>query len=100
MGKASSPKKVQRIARTGGGRKAAPRNGGSMLWPALVTSVVVAGIGLIAFARNQNVARGAGPPPRLGDHVHDAYGIYDCNRFLPNLQDAKNDVLGIHTHGE
>src|SRR5436309_823180 len=100
MGKASSTKKVQRIARAGGGRKAPSRSAGSMLWPALVTIVVLAGVGLIAFSRNQNVSRGAGPHPRIGDHVHDAFGIYDCNKFLGNLQDAKQDVLGIHTHGD
>src|SRR6266480_6277446 len=71
-----------------------------MLWPALITIVVLAGVGLIAFSRNQNLAKGAGPHPRLGDHVHDAYGIYDCTKFLANVQDAKADTLGIHTHGD
>src|SRR5439155_945439 len=58
------------------------------------------GVVLIAFSRSERVGAGKGPHPRLNEHVHDAYGIYDCGQFLPNLQDAKADTLGIHTHGD
>lgn len=69
------------------------------MWPAVITVVVILGVALIVFSRSE---RGSATtePPRLGDHVHAAYGVYDCTQFLPPLQDAKQDTLGIHTHGD
>ena len=95
---------MQRIARTGGGSKAVRRgSGSSLMWPALLSIVVVAGIFLIAFSRNQNLTRGVGPRPRLlathpEDHWHVAFGIYECNAYQPNLPNLVNG--GIHTHGD
>jgi hypothetical protein len=40
------------------------------------------------------------PDFRLQDHWHEAYGVYVCDTFLPPVSDAKEDVLGIHTHGD
>jgi len=40
------------------------------------------------------------PSAALNDHWHAAYGLYVCDRFLEPLMDAKDDRLGIHTHGE
>jgi hypothetical protein len=34
-----------------------------------------------------------------GDHWHIAYGVYDCDKYLPASQE-QNDPLGIHTHGD
>ena len=39
-------------------------------------------------------------PPFLGDHLHAAYGIYICDRWLEPLTDARAEELGIHTHGD
>src|SRR4051812_32778535 len=102
MGKASSNKKVQRVARTGGGRKASSgRSGGSMLWPALVAVVVVLGIGLIVMSRSENQNASVDHPGLLastGDHWHEAYGIFICDAYQPNLPEVVNS--GIHTHGD
>jgi hypothetical protein len=93
MGKASSSKKVARAAKTGG-RAGSSRSYG---WPLLVTSVVVVGVLLIVLSRGGNEDAVA---PKLGDHWHAAYGIYDCDHFIPNLQDVKQDTTGLHTHGD
>lgn len=37
---------------------------------------------------------------RAGDHIHEAFGIYICDHFLPPVTDQHPDALGIHTHGE
>jgi hypothetical protein len=108
VGKASSSKKIARVARAGGGR--ARRQGGlSLQW--IIAVVVFCGVGvfLVLFSRNQNITAAEGPRPRLvsshpQDHWHVAYGIYICDKFLPSL--AQNTNLGtatspgIHTHGD
>lgn len=96
MGKASSTKKVQRAARAGGGRKAARANRQSWLFPAVVSFVVVVGVLLVAVSRGSNTA--ASEPPTLTDHWHEAYGIYACSTYLPDLPERLNS--GIHTHGD
>jgi len=93
MGKASSSKKVARAARAAG-RPGARRNIG---WPLLIGAVVVVGVLLVVVSRGNNEEAG---PPRLGDHWHAAYGIYDCTDFLPNLTDEVPDESGLHTHSD
>jgi hypothetical protein len=94
MGKASSSKKVARAARAGG----KPGTGRSYGWPLLVTAVVVVGVLLIVLSRSDSPAAVA---PKLGDHWHAAYGIYDCDHFIPNLSDVKSpDTTGLHTHDD
>jgi hypothetical protein len=94
MGKASSSKKVARAARAGG----KPGTTRSFGWPLLITSVVVVGALLIVLSRSNNPTTVA---PKLGDHWHAAYGIYDCDHFIPNLTDVKTpDTTGLHTHGD
>jgi hypothetical protein len=96
MGKASSSKKVARAARTGGSARAS-RN---VNWgfPAAMIGIVVAGILLVGFVRQDAVSE-ASTPPRIGkDHWHAAYGIYTCDTFAAPLGDIGEDALGIHTH--
>jgi hypothetical protein len=94
MGKASSSKKVARAARAGG-KAGHTRSYG---WTLLVTAVVVVGVLLIVLSRSNSPAAVA---PKLGDHWHAAYGIYDCDHFIPNLTDIKSpDTTGLHTHGD
>jgi len=38
--------------------------------------------------------------PRIGDHIHLAYGIYVCDHWLEPLMDVGPDLTGIHTHGD
>jgi hypothetical protein len=97
MGKASSSKKVARAARAGRGasRRA---NRGSWVFPGLITVVVVLGVLLIVTSRDDRESDTE--PPRLGDHIHAAYGIYLCDDFAPPLSDRHGDAKGIHTHAD
>lgn len=97
MGKASSTKKVARVARTGGGRTA--RGRGSLLWPGVLTITVVLGTFLIFYSREQNQTSVDRLPPQRGDHWHAAYGVYLCDKFVDPVAD-QNDPLGIHTHAD
>jgi hypothetical protein len=93
MGKASSSKKVARAAKAAG-RPGAKK---SYAWPAAIGAVVIVGVLLVVLSFGGTSDATA---PRIGDHWHAAYGIYDCDSFLPNLQDIQDDTSGIHTHGE
>jgi len=93
MGKASSSKKVARAARAAG-RPGARR---SLGWPVLLGGVVVLGLVLIVVSRGKTTASVA---PKLGDHWHAAYGIYDCDHFISPLTDVIKDDTGVHTHGD
>jgi hypothetical protein len=93
MGRASSNKKVARIASTGGGRTARGRT--PWLWYGGLTSVVVLGILLVASSRNNLNA--SVEHPDFKDHWHTAYGIYICNQFKPPMPQPAN-LIGIHTH--
>jgi hypothetical protein len=105
MGKASSAKKVARAARAGGSRRAGQRR--ALGFPALVTVIVVVGVGLVGFARQ---SRDEGARPRSAaseqpDHWHAAYGVSKCGQILFDgegqfFTDAQADTLGIHTHGD
>jgi hypothetical protein len=95
MGKASSSKKVARVARTGGGRTA--RGSRNWVWPMFMAVIVVAGVVGVAFSRDQGQA--AVIHPTLGDHWHAAYGFDICGKFLGDLPQPPN-LIGIHTHGD
>lgn len=94
MGKASSSKKVAR-AKKAAGRPGAKK---SYTWPLAIGAVVVVGVllvGVSAAGRNSS-----SEPPRLGDHWHAAYGIYDCDDFITPLSDEVPDESGLHTHDD
>jgi hypothetical protein len=97
MGKASSTKKVARVARTGGGRTA--RGRGSLVWPGVLTLTVVLGTSLIFYSRAQNQTTTDSLAPKRGDHWHAAYAFYVCGKFLPPITD-QTDPIGVHTHGD
>ena len=101
--KQSSTKKVQRVAKSGGGRRSSAPRQSSMLWPAVVSITVVLGILLIIISRNEAQDREETEHPRLiattpEDHWHMAYGINVCGEYLPPLSQVINS--GIHTHGD
>lgn len=97
MGKASSTKRLQRVARASRGRHV--RRQRSLGFPLAMTAVALVGVLLIVLTRNDQEAA-ARPHPRLGDHFHSAFGIYRCDNFMPNPVDVKEDRSGIHTHGD
>lgn len=97
MGKSSSAKKVARAARAGGANsKGKKRN---LLFPMSIATVVIVGVLVVTLARNTHTTA-AQEAPRVGDHIHAAYGIYVCDTFLSPLPDGATDKLGIHTHGD
>jgi hypothetical protein len=101
MGKASSAKKVARVARSGGSRHSGQRR--NYAFPLTVAGIVLAGVLLVAFARSNQQASAH---PQIytgtsGDHWHAAYGFYLCDHFADPLTDGPaGDQLGIHTHGD
>jgi hypothetical protein len=109
VGKASSAKKVARLAQKGKGRKV--RFQGGTLFPALIVGIAVVGAALIVYSRasipDQNV------PPTVEDHWHASYGFYACDQWLPDLQGNKEELdtaggllnegfrrTGIHSHDD
>ncbi len=109
MGKASSAKKVARLAQKGKGRKV--RFQGGTLFPAIIVGISVVGLALVVYSRssipNQNV------PPTVEDHWHASYGFYACDAWLPDLQGNKEELdsagqlandgfrrTGIHSHDD
>ncbi|MDQ2649448.1 MAG: hypothetical protein M3Z03_07830 [Actinomycetota bacterium] len=97
MGKASSAKKVARAARAGGRVSSGqPR---SLLFPGIITIVVVLGTALVAYARDDRSKDDMGGVPQLSDHIHQAVAFVACGEFLPDLPEFESPV-GIHTHGD
>jgi hypothetical protein len=101
VGKASSAKKVARLAKSQGKRRVRTTQG--LVFPIAVAVVLVLGFSLIFYAKT---SYSAGGPPRInlqgqpGDHWHAAYGIYACDEFQPAVADDGDDSSGIHTHGD
>jgi hypothetical protein len=97
MGKASSSKKVARAARAGGGASTGqPR---SLLFPGVLLLIVVLGISLVVYARNDRNSDDVGGVPQLGDHIHQAFGINVCGEWKDPIPEFESEV-GIHTHGD
>lgn len=97
MGKASSSKKIARAARAGGRVSSGqPR---SLLFPGVLTLVVVLGLALVVYARNDRLQDDLGGVPQLGDHIHVAFAINVCGEFKEDIPEFESPV-GIHTHGD
>ena len=93
MGKASSSKKVQRAAKAAASSRGASEQR-ELGFPLAVLAVIILGIGLVGVARAN---REPAEPPRIGDHWHSAYTIYDCGVEVPIFQSLA-DPDGIHSH--
>lgn len=106
MASSSSAKKVARVAARSSGSSS--KKQANWLFPAAIFAIVVLGVGIVALARNKNPGSGDNtthPIAQLtqgqaADHWHNAFAINVCGKELPALTDAKEDVLGIHTHGD
>ncbi len=95
MGKASSSKKVARAARAGG--RTASGQPRSLLFPGVLTLVVVLGLALVVYARAERQDDDMGGPPQLEDHIHQAFAVHACGEFLADLP-GFDSRIGIHTH--
>lgn len=98
MGKASSSKKVSRVARTGGGRTTR-RSSGSWGFPLVMGIVVLLGVLGVWFSRDSAHHKASADQPTVNDHWHAAYGWDICGNFLPDLPQPQN-LIGLHTHGD
>lgn len=99
MGKASSAKKVARVARAGGGGKSSKR-GSKPLFPMAIGLIVVLGVALIVFARTSTKDAAAEAPVANQDHWHAAYGVRLCGQGFAAPIQVQDDPVGIHTHGD
>jgi len=101
MGKASSSKKVARAAGIGGGRT--NRGKAPVLWYSTLVLILLAGVGLTSFSRDQRLDELGSPTskeePRPGTHWHVALGVRVCDQWLEPLR-SEADNNGIHTHGD
>jgi hypothetical protein len=103
VGRASSAKKVARLAERGKGKKV--RFQGGNVFPIALVAVLVLGFALVAYARQASKAEAV--EPRVGTHWHIAYGVYACDEFLPDLVGNKESPLdeeyvatGVHSHDD
>ncbi len=97
MGKASSSKKVARAARAGGRVSSGQPRG--LLFPGILTLIVVLGVSLVVYARNDRANEDVGGVPQLGDHIHQALAINICGNEKPFLPEWEPSPIGLHTHG-
>ena len=100
MARSAAAKKVAKAASAGGsGRSFRPRR--DILFPAAMLLVVLLGVVLILVARGERAENAPAGPPRLGDHWHSLYAIYNCDDFILDVYpNDVDDVTGIHTHGD
>ena len=102
MGRASSSKKVTRVAQTGGGRTA--RGARPYMFYLALAAIAIVGIAGVVFSREQRIDKLAAgsnttPPVVNQDHWHAAYGVYLCDSFAEPITDQR-DPKGIHTHAD
>jgi len=102
MGKASSSKKVARAAGIGGGRT--NRGKAPVLWYSTLVVILLAGVGLTTFSRDQRLEELGSPtskeaPRANADHWHVALGVRVCDKWLDPIQDQA-DPKGVHSHGD
>lgn len=97
MGKASSSKKIARAARAGGRVSSGQPRG--LLFPGVLSLVVLLGLVLVVYARQDRLDDDLGGVPQIGDHIHQAFGIYVCDEWTVDIPEFESPV-GIHTHGD
>lgn len=103
MTSGSSAKRVARLAQKGKGKKV--RFQGGTIFPGVMAAVIIAGLLLVAYARQS--APDSNTPPTINDHWHLSYGFYVCDSFLPPLVGNKEQPIdpdylkyGIHSHDD
>jgi hypothetical protein len=103
VSKASSSKKIARLAASGSRKRVRSQQG--LLFPVSIAVVIALGLLLIVYARQSSRQRASATAPILNvDHWHAAYGIYGCDKFLTPIQvqtdEYQGTPVGIHTHGD
>lgn len=65
-----------------------------------IVAIIVIGTVLVAFARKSRV-ESDDLEPRIGQTWHTAFGVYQCDSYLPDLTDAdQTNLSGINTFGD
>jgi len=112
MASSSSAKKVARVAaKSGSGNPSGakdPAKNRNWIFGISIVLIVALGIGIVLFARDQNVGAGdntQAPKANLGngepfDHWHAAFAVNVCGTELSPVQDGPTDIQGIHTHND
>ena len=98
MGKASSNKKVQRAAARAGGRVSSGQPRG-LLFPGILTLVIVLGVALVVYARHDRLQDDLSGVPQLDDHIHQAFGVNVCGEWKTDIPEFESQI-GLHTHGD
>lgn len=99
MGKASSAKKVARVARAGGSTNTKKRRS-KPLFPVAIGLIVVLGVSLVVIARSSQDQAAATPPIANQDHWHAAMGIRLCGDGFAAPSQIQDDPVGIHSHAD
>lgn len=97
MGKASSSKKVARAARAGGRTSGSKQR--NLLFPGVIGLIVVAGVGLVAYAADDRKSQADIAPIVSEDHWHAAFAVDICGEPQPPVSGFESNV-GIHTHSD
>jgi hypothetical protein len=100
MAKQSIGKRVARAAATGGSRTR--RGETPVFFYSAIAIVVIFGASAIGYSRYErlNPTGSAASAPTIGQTWHVAFGVYDCNTFLPNLKaQTKTSKLSFYTTG-
>lgn len=105
----SSTKKAARLAQKGKGKRV--RFQGGTLFPMIVLAILVAGLGVIVYARSSVPAADASPPT-IEDHWHMAYAFSLCDQpgefvTLSGALESPGDPgfndynrTGVHSHDD
>lgn len=93
----ASTKKLAKVAKSTKGTTLRERS--DRTFPMAIIAIIVVGTLLVFYGRNQRVSA-QGTPPKLTDHFHVAYGIYNCDTFVVPATDRHDDKVGIHTHDD
>jgi len=97
------------MAEKGKGKKV--RFQGGTVFPVTIALVAVLGLALIIYSRTSTSALAVPPQASNSDHWHIAFGIYNCDDWLPNIAGNKEGAdtgvpdeeyvtTGVHSHDD
>ena len=107
MGKASSAKRVAKVAQSSSRTKVRGGGQAALGFYSIIFTVIVLGTLLVVYGRNTGKADASTRPVAFKDHFHAAYGVYACDKFLApftnqadNIPNLPDQTVGIHSHAD
>lgn len=102
----ATPSSAKKAAQVAARSSSSSKKGKNWLFPAAIVAIVVLGIAVVMFARDENVGIGDNDTPPLAqltqggayDHWHSAFAVNVCGEELGPYSDVGTDILGIHAH--